>query len=302
MKKTNIIIDTDPGVDDATAITIALFSPALDIKLITTTAGNASIETTTRNTLFLLEKFGKSIPVCKGASKPLVRDAKNALSVHGKDGLGAFKPSNPKTKPISEAVAEKMFEVIKQNAGNITIVELGPQTNLGHLFLKHPEAENMISKIIFEGGSPYGKANVSPHISFNISFDPESADIVMKTKIPKVIVPSEIGRYLAYFSSEQIETIKNTNSTGAFLAKMFEGYHSKYIKDATETNDLSAVMFTLYPEIFSTYNCNIKIDLDTMPGKTTITENPDGNVTFVESVDRLAFFEKFIKNLKGIEI
>ncbi len=301
MKKTNIIIDTDPGVDDATAITIALFNKNLDTKLITTTSGNVGINTTTRNALYLVERYKKDVPVCKGAEKPLKRISKSASFVHGNDGLGGFVPPKVEKQICDENCIDKMFEIIKQNAGNIKIVELAPQTNLGLLFSKYPQAEDMISEIIFEGGSPYGKQNVKNHISFNISFDPEAADIVMKTKIKKTIVPSEIGRYIAYFSSNQVEQIKSINKTGAFLAKMFEGYKSDAIQKATESNDLCAVMYLLYPQIFSTYKCDIKIDLDEMPGKTIITENENGNVVFVEDVNREKFFELFMENLKNIK-
>ncbi len=301
MKTINLIIDTDPGVDDATAIILAMFNKNLDIKLITTTAGNVGLEKTTRNALFLVEKFGKDIQVCKGSLKPILRENKNAISVHGEEGLGGFIPTKTNLKPCSEDVVETMFETIKQNAGNITILELAPQTNLGLLFEKHPEVQDMINEIIFEGGSPYGRPNTKPHVSFNISCDPEAADIVMKSKVKKTIMPSEIGRYNAYFSSDQIKEIKNTNKTGKFLAKMFEGYKSDVILNATETNDLSAVIYLLYPEIFKTSKCDIEVDLNDNPGKTTITENPNGNITFVEQTDRDLFFKKFIENLKNIK-
>ena len=129
----------------------------------------------------------------------------------------------------------------------------------------------------------------------------EAADIVMKTKIPKTIVPSEIGRYFAYFSSKQVDKIRKTNKTGEFFAEMFEGYKSKYIMDATETNDLSAIMYLIYPEIFTTYKCSISVDLDTMPGKTEIYETPNGNITFVENVNRKEFFKLFMQSLKAIK-
>ena len=301
MKKNNIIIDTDPGVDDATALVIAMFNRNLDIKLITTTAGNVGIETTTRNALFLVEKFNKNIPVCKGAEKPLNRISKNASFIHGKEGLGLLRPTTPKILPCKEEAADKMFEIIKQNAGNITIIELAPQTNLGLLFTRHPEAEDMINEIIFEGGSPYGKEGIKPHVSFNISFDPEAANIVMNTKIKKTIVPSEIGRYISYFSKDQVEIIRKTNKTGEFLATMFDGYKSDTVIDATETNDLSAIIYYLYPQIFKTYNCDISVDLIENPGKTIIKENPNGNITFVNTVDKDLFFNKFMENLKNIK-
>lgn len=295
-----LIIDTDPGVDDATAITICMFNKNIDIKLITTICGNVGIETTTRNALHLVEKFNKSIPVAKGATKPLKRQSKDASLIHGKDGLGAYSIPKITRKIINESAIDKMYEILKENPGEITILELAPQTNLANLFIKYPDSVNLVKQIIFEGGSPYGKANIKPHISFNISFDPEAADVVMTTPIKKTLVPSEMGRYLAAFSAEQVEIIKNTNSAGSFLAKMFEGYKSDYIKEVTETNDLSAAMYLLFPNIFSTYNCDIEIDLLDKPGRTIITENPNGLVTFVENVNRDKFFNLFLNELKNI--
>jgi len=193
-----------------------------------------------------------------------------------------------------------MYEVIKKNKHNITILELGPHTNLGLLFTKYPECEEWIDEIIFEGGSPYGKPGLKPHISFNISFDPEAADIVMKTKIKKTIIPSELGRYTAYFTYEDIEKIKNTNSVGAFLTKMYEGYVNRYNLDIVQTNDLCTTIYMLYPEIFKTYKCNIEVDTNLMPGKTIITEDENGLVTFVEDTNRELFVEKFMHHLKNI--
>jgi len=296
-EKRILIIDTDPGVDDATAITIALFSEKFDIKLITTTAGNVGIEKTTRNALYLVDRFNKNIDVCEGSNSPMKRKGKDASIVHGKEGLGKFIPPTLNRQKLQYDAIDKMYEIIKENPYKVTILELGPHTNLGHLFTKYPECKKLVKEIVFEGGSPYGKKGINPHISFNISYDPEAADIVMKTNIKKTIIPSELGRYIAYFTRENVETIKNTNETGKFLANMYEGYINRFGLDITQTNDLGAVIYMLYPEIFDTYNCNIEINTTDMPGKTIITENKNGIITFVENVNRKIFFEKFMENL-----
>lgn len=295
--KRKLIIDTDPGVDDATAITIALFSEKFDVKLITTTAGNVGIEKTTRNALYLVDRFNKNIDVCEGSHFPMLREGKDASIVHGKEGLGRFIPPAFNRKRLEIDAIDKMYEIIKENPNEITILELAPHTNLGHLFTKYPDSKNLVKEIVFEGGSPYGKKGVNPHISFNISYDPEAADIVMKTDIKKVIIPSELGRYIAYFTRENVEKIKNTNETGKFLAQMYEGYINRFGLDITQTNDLGAVIYMLNPEIFETYNCDIEVDLNEIPGKTIITENKNGKITFVENVDRKIFFDKFMENL-----
>lgn len=292
-----LIIDTDPGVDDATAITIALFSEKFDIKLITTTAGNVGIEKTTRNALYLVERFNKNVDVCEGSNKPMKREGKDASLVHGIEGLGNFIPHLINKTVLKENAIDKMYEIIKTYPNQVTILELAPHTNLGHLFTKYPDSKNLVKEIVFEGGSPYGKKGVNPHISFNISYDPEAADIVMQTDIPKTIIPSELGRYIAYFTREDVNKIKKTNKTGEFLAQMYEGYINRFGLDITQTNDLGAVMYMLYPNIFKTYKCDIKVDLIDIIGKTEITENKNGKVTFVENVNKQTFFEKFMENL-----
>lgn len=296
-EKRILIIDTDPGVDDATAITIALFSDKFDIKLITTTGGNVGIEKTTRNALYLTHRFNKNIDVCEGSAFPMKREPKNASIVHGSEGLGRFIPPSFERKKLETNAIDKMYEIIKKYPNQVTLLELAPHTNLGYLFTKYPECKNLVKEIVFEGGSPYGKKGVNPHISFNISYDPEAADIVMKTDIKKTIIPSELGRYIAYFNKENVETIKHTNETGKFLAEMYEGYINRFGLDITQTNDLGAVMYMLYPEIFETYKCDIEVELFDMPGKTIIKENDNGKITFVENVDRNIFFEKFMENL-----
>lgn len=295
------IIDTDPGVDDATSLIIAMNNQNFDIKLITTTYGNVDIEKTTKNALFLVEKFGKDIKVAKGSEKPMKRKQKSAIQVHGKDGLGNFQTSTPQSSPLENAVYE-MYKIIKENPHEITLVELGPQTNLGKLFTTYPECESLVKEIIFEGGSPYGKKGIVPHISFNISCDPEATEIVLNTKIKKTIIPSEMGRYVAPFSQEQIEKIRKVNNTGKMLYSMYQGYKSDCIKKSTETNDLCTIMYILYPEIFSTYNCDITVDTKEMPGRIFVTEKEDGAITFVENVDKEKFFELFIENLKKINL
>ena len=300
MKKINVIIDTDPGVDDSTALTIAMFSEIFDIKLITSTSGNVGIEKTTRNALHLVEKFNKDIPVCKGVEKPMKRELQNAQEIHGVGGMGNYIPPIVNKKLCDKNAIDKMVEVINKYKNNITLIELGPHTNLGYLFSTHKEVENYIERIVFEGGSPYGKPGVKPHISFNISCDPDAADIVMKTKIKKDIIPSELGRYIAHFDKNQVEQIRKINKTGEFLATMYDGYMDEEVGLTTQTNDLCAIMYMIHPEIFKTHKVDIEVDTKKMLGKTTITDNPNGLVTFVDEVDNEIFFKKFIDILKTI--
>ena len=149
MEKQKVIIDTDPGVDDSAAIILSLYDEKLDIVLISTVSGNVGIDMTTRNALHLLELFKRTdIPLVRGAARPMVREPKNATYMHQKFGMGGYVP--PETvalKPVSDDVVEQLYEAIKKNKNDISLIVLGPQTNIGNLITKHPDVVGMISHI-----------------------------------------------------------------------------------------------------------------------------------------------------------
>ena len=171
-KKFKVIVDTDPGCDDAACLVYMLNDKDLDIKLITTVAGNISIETATRNTLHLLDIFNKDIPVAKGATKAMFRTSPYAEHIHQKEGLGGYTP--PETtirQAYSDNAVEELYKVLIEGNGDIIPIVLGPQTNIALLLQKHPDVVAKIPKIIFMGGSPFGMKGFPNHISFNISLN-----------------------------------------------------------------------------------------------------------------------------------
>ena len=209
MKKNNekiaLIIDSDPGVDDTAAIALSLYDDFFDIKLLTTVSGNKDINIVTRNLLHVLELFGRTdIPVAKGSGRALYRISPDASYIHQSTGMGGYTP--PKTvatKPIKKRAVEAMFEVVKEYAGNICIIALGPHTNIAKLILKHPEVKNMILHIYTEGSASYqnkAKTRWSEHRSFNARTDPEAVEVVINSGIPITYVPSEMGREGACFN------------------------------------------------------------------------------------------------------
>ena len=156
-KKFKVIIDTDPGVDDAACLVYMLNDKDLDIKLITTVAGNIKIETATRNMLHLLDIFNKDIPVAQGATKAMFRTSPYAENIHQKEGLGGYTPPQTTShKPFSDDAVEEIYKVLKEGDGDIVPIVLGPQTNIGLLIQKYPDIVSKIPRIIFMGGSPFG--------------------------------------------------------------------------------------------------------------------------------------------------
>lgn len=312
MKKQKVIIDTDPGVDDSAAIILSLYDEKLDIVLISTVSGNVGIDMTTRNALHLLELFKRTdIPLVRGAARPMVREPKNATYMHQKFGMGGYVP--PETvalKPVSDDVVEQLYETIKKNKNDISLIVLGPHTNIGNLITKHPDVVGMISHIYCEGcslnGYEEGEDRWITHLSFNVSSDPEAFKITTQSGIPMTIVPSKAGREMANFTEQQVYDMAKINDTGKFLSTMYSGYWERFYEDKrVATNDTCAVLACRNPEFFKTAKIKIDVDLVEEPGKTTIHQVKDSNIELVVGVDKPKlhkFYFDAIKKMDGFKL
>src|SRR5450755_2023505 len=168
-----VIIDTDPGVDDALALLLAMRSPELKVEALTPVAGNVPLELTLPNALRLLEIAGRTdIPVAAGAKQPLKRQLVTATYAHGENGLGGVQFPEPATKPVAESAPDLIRRMFRQSPGQIHLIALGPLTNLALAFLSDPGLPRLIPSLTLMGGSLSG-GNVSPAAEFNIYVDPE---------------------------------------------------------------------------------------------------------------------------------
>lgn len=303
IKPYKVIIDTDPGVDDAYALVFAMFDEDLDIKLLTTVSGNVKIADSTRNLLHLLDRFDKDIPVAKGASRPLYRRPHHAYFIHGKYGMGNYvPPKKTKRQLIEDSAVEAMYKILKENPGEVTIYVWGPHTNVAQLLLDHPDAKDLIPQIIFMGGSPYGMAGFSEHISFNISNDPEAFKIVLDSKIPLVMAPSDLGRKKAFLTEKYVNKIRDRNEVGAFLFEMFDAYWEPGYEDKrVATNDTCAYLYLTHPKLFKTMTGDLSVDTKEEPGKTLAYFHKDGNVKIIYGVKRRKFLKLLDKKLSAFD-
>ena len=182
-----ILLDCDPGHDDAIAIVLALASPELDVKAITSSAGNQTPEKTLRNVLRMLTLLNRTdIPVAGGAVKPLMRELIIADNVHGESGLDGPALPEPTFAPQNCTAVELMAKTLRESAEPVTIVSTGPQTNVALLLNSHPELHSKIARIVIMGGA-MGLGNWTPAAEFNIYVDPEAADAGQGEG--KVVVP-----------------------------------------------------------------------------------------------------------------
>jgi inosine-uridine nucleoside N-ribohydrolase len=215
-----VIIDTDPGVDDALAILLALRSPELKVEAITPVAGNVPLEFTLPNALKLVEIAGRTdVPVAGGASHPLVRNLITASHVHGNNGLAGVEFPEPKIKPVGETASELIRKIVRANPGEITIVAVGPLTNVATALRADPELAGKIRAIVIMGGSLSG-GNVTPAAEFNLYVDPEAARIVFDAGVPLTMVGLDVTRKVL-FTDERLKALETAkNPSGIAAAKI----------------------------------------------------------------------------------
>jgi inosine-uridine nucleoside N-ribohydrolase len=192
-----VIIDTDPGVDDAFALLLAMRSPELRIEGITPVAGNVPLELTLPNALRMVDIAGRSdIPVAPGAESPLERRLVTATYAHGENGLGGAKFPDPKSRPIAEPASAFIRRIVRKYPGEVTLVTLGPQTNVATALASDPGLAKLVKGVVMMGGSLSG-GNVTPSAEFNLYVDPEAARIVFQSGIPHFMVGLDVTRKTA---------------------------------------------------------------------------------------------------------
>ena len=260
MNRRPIIIDTDPGIDDAVAIAIALFSDELDVRLITTVAGNVSLDKVTYNTLRLLKFYGKEIPVAKGAAAPLIRPLQDASNVHGKSGMEGFDFEEPDEHLLlKENAVEAMHRVIMESPEPITLVPIAPLTNIALLLKVYPEVKERIREIVLMGGSA-GRRNKGVLSEFNIATDPEAAKIVFDCGLPLVMAGLDVG-WKALVLPEDSAKLPELGAVGRMAHCLFQKYRGGSMKTGLKMYDSCAMAYLLKPEMYEIAETCVDIEL-----------------------------------------
>jgi inosine-uridine nucleoside N-ribohydrolase len=206
-----VIIDTDPGVDDALALLLAMRSPELKIEAITPVAGNVPLGLTLPNALRMVEIAGRTdIPVAAGAKTPLVRRLVTAAYAHGENGLGGAVFPEPKIKPVAQPAAELIRDIIRKYPGEVTLIPVGPLTNIATALDLDAELAGMVRGITLMGGSLSG-GNITPAAEFNIYVDPEAAHIVFQSGIPITMVGLDVTRKTS-LTEEHVRTLETAQN------------------------------------------------------------------------------------------
>lgn len=276
-KKIPLIIDCDPGCDDSIAL-IMLYNniEKFDVKLIASTAGNTPIEVTTRNLQFFAENYFKGVRLAKGLPGALVKEfVRNAEEVHGETGMGGFDPG-AQSYPYEEDSCDAMYDVLKNSQEPVTILSLGPITNVARLLIAHPDVRCKIDKIYAMIGSVTGHGNVTPCAEFNSYFDPEALDLVVKSGVKVVFNPIELAED-ARIPRSVFETHKSKNFTEQIAVDMMSAVTE--ISDPANVfiYDANSVVALTNPDLFDFVPCDVVVSTATeTSGKCVMLENPNG--------------------------
>ncbi len=263
-----IIIDTDPGQDDAVAILLALASPELDVVGITCVAGNVELDLTTTNACMICELAEMpDTMVYAGAVKPISRPLVTAKHVHGRTGLDGIELPKPKMEISDLHAADFIVDTLMASENEkITLCALGPLTNLATAITKEPKIKPKIDKIVLMGGGFFEGGNITPAAEFNIFVDPEAASIVLKSGVEIVMIPLD-ATHKVLATSHFIKRVSKIGSNSALaiagLLSFFGRYDSKkYGFDGAPLHDPNVIAYLLNPEYYDGKDINVEIELN----------------------------------------
>ncbi len=260
-EKLPIIIDCDPGVDDALALLILYkHIKDFDLKLLCASSGNTPIAITTRNCQFFAKNYFKGTKVAKGLDRPLVKATlDDAENVHGKTGLGNFDPGEI-DYPVEEDSAKAMYEVLQKSKEPITIITIGPMTNVARLLVTYPDIKYKIREMYSMIGSKNCIGNITEFAEFNAYYDPEAFDIVAKSGIPITFNTMEIGEQSGILKND-ILNVPPTNKTQQMIRQIVAGVNE--IRDPSGKRvyvyDANSIIAITQPELYDYINCEVEV-------------------------------------------
>lgn len=307
-----VILDCDPGHDDAIALILALTSPELKVLAVTTSAGNQTPDKTLNNALRILTLLGRDdIPVAAGAPKPLARELIIADNVHGESGLDGPKLPDPAFAPVAMTALELMASCLRESPEPVTLVPTGPLTNIALLLAAHPELKSKIARIVLMGGAA-GAGNWTPAAEFNIYVDPEAADMVFKSGLPITMCGLDVT-HQAQVMDEDIERVRAiTNPVAQCVADLldfFMIYHRdpKWGFAGAPLHDPCTIAWLLAPALFHGVECRVDIETGgthtsgmTVVDRYGLTGKP-ANALVLLGLERAGFIDLLVTRLRAFD-
>lgn len=302
MAKRSIILDTDPGIDDAAAMAVAFRHPDIDIKLITTMGANVTVDKTTANALKLVEFFGVDIPVAKGCPGPLIKPHQPSSFIHGESGMDGYEFPPVTRKPIDLHAVEAMRKVLMESEEKITLVPIGSQTNIAILFHMYPEVKEKVDEIICMGGSTVG-GNVNSSAEFNYFCDPHAAAMVLNSGVPITMMGLNVTNK-ACATKKTEAMLKEGGRIQEMLYGIMEFYKGGTFASGIRLHDVCPICYMVHPEFFTMEKRFLEIVLEGPAAGTTVMQpnlfqidDREPKVNFAMDVDSEAFEDWFIAEI-----
>jgi purine nucleosidase len=299
----------DPGHDDAVALMLACGAPELEVRAVTTVAGNVPLEKTTRNALRVLSLIGRDdVPVGVGAANPLIRPLRTAENIHGESGLDGPEIPEATFAPDERGALRLIADILEGSSEPVTLIPTGPLTNIATLLQDHPELKSRIGRIVLMGGS-MSLGNTTPAAEFNVYVDPEAAQVVFGSGLPITMVGLDIT-HQAGAGPERRERLRTAGRVGEVAAELLEffagTYKSVFGFDAPPVHDAVAVSAVVEPEILKTRLMRVDVECESelTRGETVcdfygILDKPP-NAEVGVSLDTEAFFEILHRALRSL--
>ena len=299
-----IIMDSDPGIDDAAAITMALNNPNLDVKLITAVAGNVTVDKTTANVLKLVHFFDQDVPVAAGAAEPLIKPFEDAARIHGESGMPGYDFGDDYGQPIAKTAVEALHDAIMAE-DEVTLVPTGSYTNIALLFKQYPEVKSHIKQIVAMGGSISG-GNMTSVAEFNVFTDPDAAAIMYNSGVPIVMVGLDVT-LKALLTPATIEKLPALGETGKMLHGLITHYNDGNEESGHPMHDVNTIYYLLHPESYTTKEMWVDVQTSGPAIGATVADvrgaYHDGktNAKVCVDIDAKAFNEWFLAEVEKIE-
>ena len=310
MTPTRIIIDTDPGVDDALAILLALASPEIQLEALTTTQGNVTLEKATRNALSVLELVRAShIPVARGSALPLVQPLRASDHVHGESGIGNARLPEPHSKPVSGHAVDYLIERVLTEPDEFRIFPIGPLTNIAMAIRKQPEFADAVKELVIMGGAILEHGNSTPLAEYNVYVDPHAAYIVFHSGMPITLIPLDVT-HKCLLKQEHLDRLMRISSPiSRFTRDAMEVYlHASHELgyEGSVLHDPLTLAMILAPELLTLneYYVNVDISGGVSMGKTfadimNVTKEP-ANMRVAFNVQAEDFIELFLQRMEEL--
>lgn len=300
-----IILDTDPGIDDALALLLALASPEVQLEAVTTVSGNVDVEQTTRNALSLLTLAGRTdIPVARGCLYPLVRQPLYAAYVHGQNGLGEVTLPEPTIQPVEQHAVELIIERVLQSPGEITLVAIGPVTNLALALRREPRIAQAVREVVIMGGALRVPGNTTPSAEFNVLADPHAAQMVLHAGWPIRLVSLDTTMQTPLSRAQVDAFTQGGGKVKTFIKQMlayyFDVFAPQYNVSALHMHDPLCLGVAFQPDFITWEPSYVDVELN---GTLTLGETvaffnrpnaPAPNVQASIGVDAERFVQLFL--------